>query len=152
MDHPHADVRAAERPAVEPAAADPDDDVSPAFRRAAGAPDLLHAIAARARRSSDGALVACALAGVLGLGALVWMEGRGWGVLLPMVALGLYGGWGVLDRALQERSATRASGAPPTLADDVLPAARAVTAVLGIGTAVAAMLVLLGMLLGTIIS
>ena len=118
----------------------------------AAEPDLLRAIAARARRSSDGALVACALAGLVALGGLLWMEGRGWGVLLPLVAVGAYGSWGVLDRALDERVTLRGTGAPPSLADRALSASRALVAVLGVAIGAGAMLALLGMLLGKIIS
>ena len=35
--------------------------------------NLLRAIAARARRTSDAALVACAVAGLVAIGGLVWM-------------------------------------------------------------------------------
>jgi hypothetical protein len=118
----------------------------------AAEPNLLRAIAARARRASDGALVACALAGLVAIGGLVWLEGRGWGVLLPLVALGAYGAWGVLDRALDERLALRRTGVPRTLADRTLVASRAVVAVLGVAIGAAAMLALLGMLLGRLIS
>lgn len=115
-------------------------------------PNLLRAIAARARRASDGALVACAVAGLVAIGGLLWMDGRGWGVLLPLVALGAYGAWGVLDRTIDERAMRHRSDAPPLLADQLLTATRAAIAILGVAIGVAAMLALLGMLLGKIIS
>ena len=117
--------------------------------------NLLRAIAARARRTSDAALVACAVAGLVAIGGLVWMEGRGWGILLPTVALGLWGGWGIVDRTLRERALERSQSAhppPPALADDVLRATRVVLAVAGVATGIAGALALLAMLLGRIIS
>lgn len=118
-------------------------------------PSLLHAIATRARRTSDAALVACAVAGLVAVGGLLWMDGRGWGVLLPTIALGLWGAWGVVDRTLRERTLLRADSAAPRaqpLADDVLRALRIVLAVAGVATGAAGALMLLGMLLGKIIS
>jgi len=118
-------------------------------------PSLLRAIAARARRTSDAALVACAVAGLVAVGGLVWMHGRGWGILLPTVALGLWGGWGIVDRTLRERALVReerAHPSPPALADDMLRAARIVLAVAGVATGIAGALALLGMLLGRLIS
>ena len=129
-------------------------DVRVAEENAATArePNLLRVIAARARRASDGALVGSAMAGLVALGGLLWMEGRGWGVLLPVLALGMWGGWGVCDRTLRERIALRAPGTRPSLGDSVLTATRASLAIAGVATGVAAMLALLGMLLGRIIS
>src|SRR5690242_16039382 len=119
---------------------------------AAPEPNLLRAIAARARRASDGTLVGCALAGLFAVGGLIWMDGRGWGVLLPMVALGTWGAWGVVDRSVRERTMLRAPGTNGTSTDDVLAALRIVLAVAGVATGIAGALALLGMLLGTIIS
>ena len=114
--------------------------------------NLLLAIAARARRASDGGLAACALAGLVALGGLAWMHGRGWGILLPVVALGCYGGWGVIDRTLHDRAVLRAAGATSTPTDTALVAARMLMAVLGVATGAMGMLALLGTLLGKIIS
>jgi hypothetical protein len=130
-----------ERPGTPPPASMPDEQ-----------PNLLRAIAARARRASDGALASCGLAGLVALGGLAWMDGRGWGVLLPVVALGMWGGWGVVDRTLHDRAVLRADGAATTGADQALVAARFVLALLGVATGVVAMLALLGTLLGKIIS
>jgi hypothetical protein len=115
-------------------------------------PNLLRALAASARRASDGALVGSAIAGLVALGGLLWMEGRGWGALLPMVAVGMWGAWGVVDRTLRERAALREPSHRPTLADETLAAARILLAVAGVATGVGAMVALLGMLLGKIIS
>ena len=118
----------------------------------ASEPNLLRALAASARRASDGALVGSAIAGLVALGGLLWMEGRGWGALLPLVAIGMWGAWGVVDRTLHERATLRAPDHRRTLADDGLVAARILLAVAGVATGVTAMVALLGMLLGKIIS
>lgn len=115
-------------------------------------PSLLHAVAARARRASDATLAACGLAGLVALGGLAWMEGRGWGVLLPVVALGLWGAWGIADRTLHDRAVLRASGAAPTFTDTTLGAVRLALAILGVATGAIAMLAVMGTLLGKIIS
>jgi hypothetical protein len=113
---------------------------------------LLGAIAAGARRASDGALVASAIAGLVACGGLLWMQGRGWGVLLPLVAVGLWGGWGIVDRTLRERATVRDQAAAPAVADALLVAARIVLTVAGMAVGVAGTLALLGMLLGKLIS
>jgi fatty acid desaturase len=116
---------------------------------------LLRAIAARARRTSDAALVACAVAGLVAIGGLVWMQGRGWGILLPTVALGLWGAWGIVDRTLRERAMLRDEGthhAPPPVSDGALRATRLALALAGVATGIAGALALLAMLLGRIIS
>ena len=83
------------------------------------------------------------------------MDGRGWGVLLPTVALGLWGAWGVVDRTLHERALPHAGPSAPRdhgLADGLLRAVRTVLAVAGVAIGAVGVLALLGMLLGTIIS
>jgi hypothetical protein len=67
---------------------------------AADRPGPYAALAAAARRSSDGALVAAAAIGcLLSAGLLVWRPAW-WQFALALLAVGAFGGWGIADREL----------------------------------------------------
>jgi len=105
-------------------------------------PELL---AGRARRSSDRRLAADVAVGVIGASALAVLRPPLWVPLAALAAtLGAYGAWGILDRELRD-----AIGSSRTR---LLPAARAIAALLGAAAAMTFGFTLLAAMLGTIIS
>jgi hypothetical protein len=109
--------------------------------------DLFHALAARARRASDGRLVLAVLCGlVAALGMVIWRP-FGWMVIgsIGLCAAAL-GAWGITDREIGERGAMRSASVL------VLRIARICSVVLGTCAAILAVLVMLGSVLGTWIS
>ena len=109
--------------------------------------DLFHALAVRARTTSDGRLVIaviCGLAAALGLA--VWRP-AGWLVVASLgVCAAAFGAWGIADRELAERGATNG------FSSVVLRGVRVVCAVLGSSAVIVAALTMLGVMLGTWIS
>jgi hypothetical protein len=109
--------------------------------------DLFHALAARARATSDGRLVLAVIGGLaVTLSAAVWQP-VGWLVIASTgVCAAAFGAWGIADRELAERGAMNGSSVV------VLRGARAFSVVLGTCAAIVAALVVLGAALGTWIS
>ena len=109
--------------------------------------DLFHALAARARATSDGRLVLAVIGGLaVAIGAAVWRP-SGWVVIASIgTCAAAVGGWGIADRELGERAARNGSSVA------VLRAVRVICIVLGTGAALVAALTVLGTALGTWIS
>jgi hypothetical protein len=105
-------------------------------------------VASGARRASDGALAACAGAGLLALALLVAIHPRWGALLLPFVALGAFGAWGIADREL----APRLARVPRPRAVAALVAARWIIAAVGTVAAIASAMWLMTVLLGPFIS
>jgi hypothetical protein len=119
--------------------------MNPALRPDASLPEVL---AARARATPDGRLVADVAAGLLaGLGAAVWRPVAWVSLVGACVALAAFGLWGILDRELRERDAAGGAALPRGLR----AARTAVTAIGAVGAA-GALFAGLGVLLGTWIS
>jgi hypothetical protein len=110
--------------------------------------DLFHALASRARATSDGALVLAVIAGLsLTIAVAVWRPAA-WMVLGSLgVCVAAFGGWGIADRELAERAG---SGSRSALA--VLRAVRLLALLAGVGATIVAALRVLGATLGTWIS
>ena len=105
-------------------------------------PNIYEMLAARARQASDGTLALLAAVGVLALGAASVLRPRWWGLALPLVAVGAYGAWGILDRAA-------ATAGPLARA---LAAAKWAAAVIGTCAALMAALAFMAVVLGKFIS
>jgi hypothetical protein len=111
-------------------------------------PSLPEVLAARARATPDGRLVADVVAGLLaGLGVAVWRPVAWVSLLCVCVALAAFGLWGILDRELRERHAS-----PRHALARGLRAARALVTAVGVVSAAGALFAALGVLLGTWIS
>jgi hypothetical protein len=108
--------------------------------------DLFHALAARARATSDGRLVLAVIGGLAAaIGAAVWRS-SGWVVIASIgTCAAAVGGWGIADRELGERATRNGSVA-------VLRAVRVICIVLGTCAALVVALTVLGTALGTWIS
>lgn len=109
--------------------------------------DIFHALAARARATSDGRLVLAVICGLAAsIGIAMWRP-VGWMVLAGIgVCAAAFGAWGIADRELTEHEGTRASSVL------VLQVVRVVSVVVGTCAAILAMLVMLRGALGTWIS
>ena len=109
--------------------------------------DLFHALASRARATSDGRLVLDVVGGLAATLVIAAWRPPAWPIL-GSVALcaAAFGVWGIADREITERGATR------PLAAVALRVVRMVSLALGVCAAVAAVLVLLRHTLGTWIS
>ena len=107
------------------------------------------ALAARARRTSQGALTAAAAVGVLALLALTLWRPAWWTAALPLVSLGAFGWWGILER---ERAERYSSAAVTGIAPRALRAAQWLAVAAGTASALLAAFALLGLLFGTVIS
>ncbi|HEX8850559.1 MAG TPA: hypothetical protein VF761_13590 [Gemmatimonadaceae bacterium] len=101
------------------------------------------ALAARARRSSDGALALAAAIGCAYLAALVALHPSWWSFVVAPIAIGAYGLWGIADRELVAGDATRRR---------LLLAARALAAAIGTLAVLTSVFRILGALIGTVIS
>jgi hypothetical protein len=115
--------------------------------RAGSEPSLTEFLASRARHSSDARLaldVACGL--VVALAAAVW-QGPGWRLITSAALCFLaYGAWGIADRELLERLGMSPRGVT------LLRVARLAAAVIGIGAAIALVLIAMAVALGRVIS
>ena len=109
--------------------------------------DLFHALAARARATSDGRLVLAVIGGLAAaIGAAGWRP-SGWVVIASIgTCAAAVGGWGIADRELGERAARSGSSVA------VLRAVRVICIVLGTCAALVTALKVLGTALGTWIS
>jgi len=109
--------------------------------------DIFHALASRARSTSDGRLVLAVIGGLAAaIGMAVWRP-IGWMVVAGIgVCAAAFGAWGIADRELTEREATRAPS------HVMLHVVRVTSVIVGTGAAVLAVLVMLAGALGTWIS
>jgi hypothetical protein len=132
----------------------------PADQRSVGGarPGPYAALAARARRASDGALVLAAAAGVVAVTVLVLWRPAWWAPLMPALAVGSFGAWGVAEREAAERRAappTTSPAAPPATSSAVLRAlvgAQWLAVAVGTGATLLGAYAALGALFGTVIS
>ena len=69
---------------------------------------LAELVAAAARRTSDGWLVACAVVGIAGVAAIAFFLRFIWWLTPVMLGIAAFGGWGIADR---ERAALGTRGA-----------------------------------------
>ena len=109
--------------------------------------DLFHTLAARARATSDGRLVLAVIVGLATtLGIALWRP-PAW-LLLGSITIGVaaFGAWGISDRELAERRATRGRSSV------ILRIVRVVSLVIGAGAAIVAAFTVVGVALGTWIS
>ncbi|HJU73729.1 MAG TPA: hypothetical protein VJ717_08270 [Gemmatimonadaceae bacterium] len=68
---------------------------------------LAELVAAAARRTSDGRLVACAVTGIVGVAAIALFLRFMWWLTPVMLGIAAFGGWGIADR---ERAALGTRG------------------------------------------
>lgn len=109
---------------------------------------LFHVLAARARATSDGALVLAVIAGLTATIVVAIWRPAAWIVLGSIgVCAAAFGGWGIADRELVERAAT---GHPAAVT--ALRAVRLLALLAGVAAAIVAALRVLGVALGTWIS
>ena len=119
------------------------------LRRPTDAPNVYAALAVLARRSSDGALATAATVGLLAVMGLV-VARAGWSTfLLPLVAVGAFGLWGIVER---DRGGPTPSDSAPRARTPVATAVQWLAVAVGTAAAVVAALALLGALFGTVIS
>ena len=113
------------------------------------ASNVYAALAELARRSSDGALATAATVGLVAVMGLLFAP-AGWRVpLLPLVAVGAFGVWGMVER---ERVAPSEQEAGARRDSPVSTAVRWLAVAIGTAAAALAALALLGALFGTVIS
>ena len=115
---------------------------------AADRPGPYAALAARARRTSDGALTAAAALGVLAVLGLALWRPMWWAAATPLIALGAFGLWGTLER---ER-AGRPADALPSPATRTLVIGQWAAVVVGTGALLLGAFRILGALIGRVIS
>src|SRR5947208_1900396 len=110
--------------------------------------DLFHALAARARGTSDGRLVLDVIVGLAAALCIAVWRPPAWLVFGSIaVCAAAFGAWGIADRELAERGAT--NGSSPVA---LLRGVRVFSVVLGTCAAIVAALTVLGFALGTWIS
>jgi hypothetical protein len=119
--------------------------MNPALRPDASLSEFL---AARARAASDGRLVVDVIVGCCGALAVSAWRPIGWLALLGIsLCLAAFGGWGIADRELRERG-----DAPRARVVRMLAILRIALAAVGVLAAIATMVTVLGIMLGTWIS
>lgn len=99
-------------------------------------------VAGAARRTSDGALAACAALGVAGVAAIGLLWRSAWWLTPVMLSLAAFGAWGIADR---ERSALGARGI-------MFNALRIVATLVGGAAAAFAVVMLFVLVIGPLIS
>jgi hypothetical protein len=108
-------------------------------------PDLFTTLAGKARVLSIGTLIAIALCCWIAIALWTIPDGMPWPVPAPLLSIGAFGVWGILDRVRQER---RVTGTVELFAID---AGEKLAAAVGVLAALAALFALLGVLLGEFI-
>ena len=112
--------------------------------------DLFHALATRARATSDGRLVLAVVGGLtVAIGIAVWRPPAWLLVVTAGVCAASFGAWGIADRELRE---LRERGATSGMSLITLRIVRVVSIVLGAAAAIVATFRVLGFALGTWIS
>ncbi|HET7459549.1 MAG TPA: hypothetical protein VFJ74_17995 [Gemmatimonadaceae bacterium] len=109
------------------------------------------ALAAQARRTSDGALATSALVGVIAVIGLAFGRPGWWALALPLVSLGAFGVWGILERERTARGAEQQQQ-PSAAATRALAVGQWLAAAVGTVATIVAAFALLGVLFGTVIS
>ena len=113
------------------------------------ASNVYAALAELARRSSDGALATAATIGLVAVMGLLFAP-AGWRVpFLPLVAVGAFGVWGMVERERPAPSEQEAGARRDSLVSTVV---RWLAVAIGTAAAALAALALLGALFGTVIS
>jgi hypothetical protein len=120
-------------------------DSPPTGRPAAEHPSLFALLSARARRASDGRLVADAAVGTALLAVIFVLNPSLWLLAMPLAALAAFGLWGIADREAAEHS-----GQPR--ARRLFSTIRFIALLLGMGAAAVFVLGAMAVLLGTWIS
>jgi hypothetical protein len=110
--------------------------------------DLFHVLASLARATSDGTLVLTVIVGLMApIGVAVWRP-PAWLLVAGLgVSIAAFGGWGIADRELVERTGTGSRTAVATLRG-----VRLLALLAGAGGALVAAFRVLGAALGTWIS
>jgi hypothetical protein len=109
--------------------------------------DLFHALAARARATSDGRLALAVIGGLAATLCMAVWRPAGWLIVGGLtVCIGSFGAWGIADRELAER------GSAKSIEVVVLRGVRVLGVALGACGAIAAALDVLAAALGTWIS
>ena len=110
--------------------------------------DLFHALAARARATTDGTLVLLVIVGLTAAIAVAVLRPPAWLLLASAgVCAAAFGGWGIADRELAERTGTSARATV-----NVLRGVRLLALLGGTCAAIAIAFRVLGAALGTWIS
>jgi len=118
---------------------------SPSAREA---PTLFAALATLARRAPDGALATAAATGLLGAAGLLFAPAGARLFLLPLIALGAFGFWGMVER----EHTTQRADAEPRHGVPLANAAQWLAVAIGTAAAALGALAILGALFGTVIS
>lgn len=108
-------------------------------------PSLGTIVLRAARRAREGWLVALVCLGVAGSLVLLWFAPARWPLMLPLVAVGAFGLWGVATHELEARGAVLES---PTRSQTALWTVRAAAAVIGVLAGVASLFAVFLLLLG----
>jgi len=125
----------------------------PADQRSTGGtsrPGPYAALAERARHSSDGALVLAAAAGVVAVTVLVLWQPAWWALLMPVLAVGAFGAWGVAEREAAERRGGHAGSSVTVVR--ALVGAQWLAVAVGTGAALLTAFTALALLFGRVIS
>lgn len=113
-------------------------------------PSIFDLLAQRARRTTDGRLVADAGAGLVVVIAAALWHFRGWHLaLFAALCIAAYGSWGITDRILAEHAA---AGLAPAREDAMLRMVRGTAAAVGTLSGIALLLAVFAAALGTWIS
>ena len=107
--------------------------------------NLFAIVAGRARRATDGQLVAAAAIGVAGAAAIGLLLPRWWIVALPLLCIGSFGVWGIADRSAAERAKAGGGGSGRI----ALAGLRVAAAVVGTAAGVLTLLVIVARMVGT---
>lgn len=108
-------------------------------------PGLFTTLAGQARALSIGRLVALALCCWLAVALWTIPDGMPWAFPAPLLSVGAFGMWGILDRVRHERRVTG------TLGLFAIDAGAKLAVAIGVIAAVTALFALLGVLLGEFI-
>jgi hypothetical protein len=119
------------------------------LHRPTDAPNVYAALAELARSAPDGALATAATVGLLAVAGLLFAPWGGRALLLPLVAVGAFGLWGIVER---DRGSPAPTDSATRIGTPVATAVQWLAVALGTAAAVLAALVLLGELFGTVIS
>ncbi len=110
-------------------------------------PSLFAMLAGKARRAPDAMLASLAGVGGVSAVALIAMRPPWWAFALPLVSVGAFGVWGILERATAERETPRSAGY-----DRAMGVAQWLAAAIGTVCTIVTVFAVLGFFLGTIIS
>ena len=106
-------------------------------------PTLFAILALQARRASDVTLASMAAIGAMGAVALVAVRPTWWVFAMPVIAVGAFGIWGMLERGIAERGARRSERY-----DRAVSVAQWIAVATGAIAAIATVFAVLGLLVG----